>query len=84
MHYYKLSEGVFIDYGCNGIFPIKGGILLPDKANCCDMTDEYKKDLHAFLTKWFGGVDVVEGVCVRVSGPMTYGSTEGVASVNPS
>lgn len=83
MHYHKLSDGVFIDYGCNGIFPIKGGILLPDRANCSDITDEYKKDLHAFLTKWFGGVDAVEGVFVRVRGSMAYGSTESVTSSQP-
>ncbi len=79
MYYYKLSDGIFIDYGCNGVVPIKGGLLIPVDANCSDITEEYRKDLHAFLTKWFGGVEVVEGSCVRVREAPVSGSSEGAS-----
>lgn len=62
MHYYNISEnGIFIDYGCTRIVPIKAGLLIPANANCSDTEQEYKKDLHAFLNKWFGGVELVAG-----------------------
>jgi len=77
MYYHKLAEGIFVDYGCTGIIPVKGGVLLPDHATCSDIADAYQKDLHDFLTKWFGGVDEVTRSIGRINGPMAYGSGDG-------
>ncbi|MDL2268243.1 hypothetical protein LJC46_09740 [Desulfovibrio sp. OttesenSCG-928-G15] len=49
----KVSGGVYIDYECTAVQKIQEGVFIPVgyRSNLTD--DEFRKDLDAFLEKWF-------------------------------
>lgn len=49
----KVSGGIFFDWKCTGIREIPPGYFIPENACTSDMEEEYRRELAAFLEKWF-------------------------------
>lgn len=51
----EVNDGIFIDYGCSGIVPIRKGVFIPTGCRASDSEKKFQEDLSTFLNKWFGG-----------------------------
>lgn len=49
----RVSSGIFIDAGCQGIIQIDAGYFIPESTAINEEDTEYKADLNAFFLKWF-------------------------------